>query len=482
MILVPSAFPDCCLPPRASRYHALVEASNLRACTGDPSKLGPVVAPARHIATRVLHRVARDDAWATPTLDAELRRGSVSRVDAALATQIVYGALRAAPDLDALLSRHARRPVKVDDWTHAALLGAAYQLLHLERVPSHAVVNDTVELVRMKRGKRVAGFANAILRKVAADRPEVPQPPSSVSVPPWLLDALRSSIGIEHTEDLLRVGREPPSIDLRVRADIERDAVAESIAAAHPEAVISTTELSPQGLRISGAGDPRALPGYAEGAFAVQEEGAQLIGLLLQAQPGERVLDACAGRGGKTAQLLEAVGASGSVVATDLHEHRLEQISAELARLRLGAARLETHCVDWTVGRGTVAGEFDRVLVDAPCTGLGTLRRRPEILLRARHEDAARMGETQSLILENAASLVRPGGTLLYAVCSPLLDEGAEVIRNAVLPGFDLQVERASHLKSLYFGSDGGLDVGPWVEGAGLWADAYQVYMWVNVG
>ncbi|MBW2718442.1 MAG: Sun protein, partial [Deltaproteobacteria bacterium] len=270
-----------------------------------------MVAPARQIATRVLHRVAHDDAWATPTLDAELRRSSLSRVDAALATQIVYGTLRTASDLVASLARHARRPIKVDDWTHAALMGAAYQLLHLERVPAHAVVNDTVELVRMKRGKRVAAFANAILRKVAV-------------VPAWLQDALRSSIGAEHAEDLLRVGREPPSLDLRVRADLDRDAVAATIRAAQPDAVVSPTTLSPYGLRIRGAGDPRALPGYDEGAFAVQEEGAQLVGLLLDAQPGERVLDACAGRGGKTAQLIEAVGASGSVVATDLHEHRLE--------------------------------------------------------------------------------------------------------------------------------------------------------------
>jgi len=423
-----------------------------------------------------------DDAWATPTLDAELRRSSASRVDAALATQIVYGTLRTAPDLEASLARHARRPIKVDDWTHAALIGAAYQLLHLERVPSHAVVDDTVELVRMKRGKRVAGFANAILRKVAAGRPEVPQPPSSVSVPSWLRDALRSSIGVERTDDLLRVGREPPSIDLRVRSGIQRDAIAESIGAAHPHALVSPTALSPHGLRISGAGDPRRLPGYEEGAFAVQEEGAQLIGLLLQAQPGERVLDACAGRGGKTAQLVEAVGESGIVVATDLHEHRLEQISAELVRLRLNPARLETACVDWTVGKGTVRGEFDRVLVDAPCTGIGTLRRRPEILLRAGHEEAARMGEIQRSILENAASMVRRGGTLLYAVCSPLDDEGSGVVNDADLPGFDLQVVGASHLKSLYFGSDGGLDVGPWVSGAGSWADAYQLYMWVNVG
>jgi len=441
-----------------------------------------VVAAARRIATRVLYRVVHDDAWAAPTLDAELRREPVGRSDAALATQIVYGTLRTVPALDATLARHARRLGKLDQWTHIALLSAAYQLLHLERIPSHAVVNDTVELVRAKRGKGLAGFVNAVLRKVAADRPATPAPPSAVVVPDWLRDALTASIGLEHGSDLLRIGDEPPSIDLRVRMDQDRDAFAEAILSAHPDAAVSRTSISPQGLRISGVGDPRALPGYSEGAFAVQEEGAQLIGLLLDAQPGERVLDACAGRGGKTAQLLEAVGESGRVTATDLHEHRLEQISGELQRLRLNAARLETACVDWTVGAGGVQNGFDRVLVDAPCTGLGTLRRRPEILLRSETEDAARMGETQRLVLENAAALVRPGGTLLYAVCSPLEEEGSGLVQRVHLQGFQLQVERPSHLKSLYFGSSGQLAIGPWLEGAGPWADAYQVYMWVNVG
>jgi 16S rRNA (cytosine967-C5)-methyltransferase len=441
-----------------------------------------VAAPARQIATRVLHRVMHDDAWATPTLDAELRRSTASRVDASLATQIVYGTLRAASDLDGALARHARRPVKVDDWTHAVLLGAAYQLLHLERVPSHAVVNDAVELVRMKRGKRLAGFVNAILRKVAVERPGGPEPSSAVAVPIWLRDALHNSIGAQHAEDLLRLGHDLPAIDLRVRMDVERDTVANAIRAARPDATVSPTALSPYGLRIAGAGDPRSLPGYGEGLFAVQEEGAQSIGWLLGTQPGERVLDACAGRGGKTAQLIEAVGEAGDVVATDLHEHRLEQIPDELNRLRLDSERLQSACVDWTVGKGSIEGDFDRVLVDAPCTGLGTLRRRPEILLRAGHEDAARMGEIQRRVLENAATLVRPGGTLLYAVCSPLREEGPGVVERVDLPGFDLQVARASRLKSLYFGSDGGLDLGPWVDGAGPWADAYQVYVWVNVG
>jgi len=441
-----------------------------------------VVAPARSIATRVLLRVARDDAWATPTLDAELRRASASQADAALATQIVYGTLRTVPDLEAALGRHSRRQLDVDDWTRAALISAAYQLLHLERVPSHAVVDDAVELVRMKRGRRLAGFANAVLRKVAADRPDAPEPPSSVAVPSWLGDALQTSIGAQHSADLLRVGREPPSIDLRARADVRRDAILESIVAARPGASVSNTSLSPYGLRLHGAGDPRKLPGYAEGSFAVQEEGAQLIGLILDPQPGDRVLDACAGRGGKTAQLLEAVGAAGSIVATDLHEHRLEQIPGELRRLRLDPGKLQTACVDWTVGKGEVEGQFDRVLVDAPCTGIGTLRRRPEILLRSGSDDAARMGETQRRMLEKVSSLVLPGGTLLYAVCSPLDEEGSRVAANVELPGFELQVGPVSRLKTLYFGSTGRLDLGPWVEGAGPWADAYQVYMWVNVG
>lgn len=441
-----------------------------------------MIAPARRIATRVLHRVSRDAAWAAPTLDTELRRESPSRADSALATQIVYGTLRTVPDLDAALARHIRRSGRLDGWTRAALLGAAFQLLHLDRIPSHAVVDDTVELVRSKRGARVAGFANAVLRKLAAERPDAPQLPVSVGVPDWLRDSLTASMGEKQSQALLRLGGEPPSIDLRVRADRSRDAVAAAIVDSQPDASVSHTLISPQGLRVSGAGDPRLLPGYAVGDFAVQEEGAQLIGLLLDAQPGERVLDACAGRGGKTAQLLEAVGASGRVVASDLHEHRLDQAPGELGRLRLDPSQLETACVDWTVGAGGVRGEFDRVLVDAPCTGLGTLRRRPEILLRSRAEDGAHMGEIQRAILKNAAALVKPGGTLLYAVCSPLAEEGPMVVEQVSLPGLILQQERASHLRSLYFGSSGRLAVGPWLEGAGPWADAYQIYVWVHVG
>jgi 16S rRNA (cytosine967-C5)-methyltransferase len=441
-----------------------------------------VAAPARQIATWVLYRVVHDEAWAAPTLDAELKRASASRQDAALATQIVYGTLRSVPELEAALSRYARRPIKVDDWSRAALLGAAFQLLHLGRVPSHAVVNDTVELVRTKRGARVAGFANALLRKLSAEGARRPVHSAQLGVPPWLHHALLASLGEERTRRLLEIDDEGPSIDLRVRADLDRETVAEAIERARPEATVAFTELSPLGLRVRGAGNPRSFPGYERGAFAVQEEGAQLIGLLLGASPGERVLDACAGRGGKTAQLMEAVGTSGGVVATDLHEHRLEQIDGELERLRLGAEGVQTACVDWTRGAGPVRGPLDRALVDAPCTGLGTLRRRPEILLRSNPTDPAHMGDVQRSILRNVAALVRPGGTLVYAVCSPLCEEGLDVVDGLDLPGLELWRDRGSSLKSLGFGPDGRLLLGPWVAGAGAWADAYQVFMWAHVG
>ncbi len=442
-----------------------------------------MVAVARRIATQVLQRLEQDQAWAAPTLDAEIRRASAQRADAALATQIVYGTMRVLPSVDAGIARHAKRPDRIDPWTRAALRAAVFQLFHLDRLPSHAIVDDTVALVRGKRGRQLAGFANAVLRKLAKERPAQPEPARSVEVASWLQAELERSLGTEATRSLLDLSQDLPSLDLRVRADLDREVVAEAIRQARPGSVVELTALAPQGLRVRGLGDPRTLPGYKEGHFAVQEEGAQLIGLLLGVLPGERVLDACAGRGGKTAQLAEILGTgSGELVAADLHSHRLEQIPAELKRLHLDPQRVRLCAVDWTVGVGDVEQGFDRILVDAPCTGLGTLRRRPEILMRSTEGDSARMGEIQLQILVRAASLLKPGGTLVFAVCSPLRQEGDEVADRFELPGFERSPEETSTIASIAFGRQGKLVLGPGLLGAGPWADAYQMYRWVNVG
>jgi 16S rRNA (cytosine967-C5)-methyltransferase len=359
----------------------------------------------------------------------------------------------------------------IDPWTRASLRVAVYQLRHLDRVPAHAVVDEAVAIVRGKRGPKLGGFVNAVLRKVASVPRDANGP--RMELPSWIAGAIGRSLGRERFEAFLGIAATTPSVDLRVFGDIDVEDVARAIAASRPDASVVRGSVASRALRLHGAGDPRTLPGYTEGRFAVQEQGAQRVVELLGARPGERIADLCAGHGTKTAVLAEAVGASGEVVAVDLHARRLEAIDVELRRLRLDA-NVRTKAIDLTVGIGDLSeASFDRVLVDAPCTGLGTLHRRPEILLRMTPDMIADLGRIQSKILMNAWRLVRPGGTVLYAVCSPLLAEGLDVVES--LSGAVPKV--ASSSDSQPTDDDGIIRLGPWLGDDAASTEAYQVWV-----
>jgi 16S rRNA (cytosine967-C5)-methyltransferase len=432
---------------------------------------------ARGVATLVLHRVATDAAYATPTLDAEIRAANLEPRDARLATQIVYGALRMLPDIDARLDAQLARG-RPDPYTFAALRGATYQALALSRVPSFAIVQETVALVKHKRGEGLGKLTNAVLRRIVADRPAEPTTDQPLRVPEWVEASLRVGLGEARTAAYLAHAERPPPLALRVRGD--RAELLGRLRAAEPEASLFESELSRDVIVAWGVGDPRKLPGYEEGAFAVQDEGAGLVAKLVDAQPGERVLDACAGRGGKTLQLVEAVG-EGHVTAVDIHARKLEQLELERARLGFPADRISTETIDLAVGDGGL-DKFDRVLVDAPCTGLGTLRRRPEILLRLVPQDPARMANLQQRILQRAASLVRPGGILVFAVCSGTLEEGQKLAS-----AFEARHPRAQRLVaevpqvSVSCDEDGVFRIGPWLGREGSCPDVYQVVRWKMV-
>jgi 16S rRNA (cytosine967-C5)-methyltransferase len=438
----------------------------------------PELGGARGVATTVLHRVATDAAYATPTLDAEIRAANLEPRDARLATQIVYGALRMLPDIDARLDAQLARG-RPDPYTFAALRGATYQALALSRVPSFAIVQETVALVKHKRGEGLGKLTNAVLRRIVADRPAEPSLEHPLRVPEWVEQSLRAGLGDERTEVYLAHAERPPPMALRVRGD--RAALLQRLKEAEPEASLSESPTSHDVIIAWGVGDPRKLPGYAEGAFAVQDEGAGLVAKLVDAQPGEHVLDACAGRGGKTLQLVEAVGDTGQVTAVDIHARKLEQLIIERARLGYPADRVRTETIDLSVGDGGLA-PFDRVLVDAPCTGLGTLRRRPEILLRLGPQDPQRMANLQQRILKRAASLVKPGGTLVFAVCSGTPEEGL-----AIAEAFEARHPTAQRLVanveqvSVSCDGDGVFRIGPWLGREGSCPDVYQVVRWKMV-
>lgn len=404
--------------------------------------------PARRVAVRVLYRVIDAGAWTAPALDAEIARAKLDARDASLATEIAYGALRVLPLLTAALDAHLDKPRKLDPFIRAVLIAGAYQLRHL-RVPPHAAVSDAVAIAKSERGPRMGGLVNAVLRKI--ERPADPTPPRAIALPAWLEAKVRESLD-DRSDAFLTARSLPPPIGLRTADPV---ALARAIRDARPDAEVG---VAGSAVWIKNAGDPRALPGYRDGAFAVQELGSQRIVELADVRPGMRVADLCAGHGTKS---LAFAARGAEVVAVDLYEEKLERLERERARL-LPNAKIETRACDLTVGVGGLRADFDRVLVDAPCTGLGTVHRRPEIALRIREGDPERMAELQIAIATRAASLVKPGGALIYAVCSPMSAEGIGVVERleAAVPA----LRRDSFVR-----------IGPWEDGE---PDAYQVSHW----
>ncbi|MEO8901130.1 MAG: transcription antitermination factor NusB [Polyangiaceae bacterium] len=375
---------------------------------------------ARGVAALAVVRVLRDGAFAAAALSAELDRATrLQDRDRALATELLYGTLRLRTALEARLEPLAPRGLK-DVIVKAELLVAAYQLLALDRVPAFAAVNSAVSAVRAARGPKVAGFANAVLRKLATGEKLVTKDAALENVPVWLSEALTRAVGAEEAQALI-VPQPEKVVGLRLLAD---RTVPEWLAAT------SAGKASPRSRLIQGEGDPRKREGFAEGVFVVQEEGAQAIALALGARPGERVLDACAGRGQKTSLFAEQVGPTGAVWATDVYPKKLDALQADFARL--GLPLPEIRSVDWTVGVGDVPADFDRVLVDAPCTGTGTLRRRPEIAARLQATDPARLSALAETILRSAATRAKPGGRVVFAVCSVLEEECEALVRRVL--------------------------------------------------
>jgi 16S rRNA (cytosine967-C5)-methyltransferase len=381
----------------------------------------------------VLAAVTDRDAYANLLLPQLLRERDLDERDAAFATQLAYGALRAQGTLDAVLARLVDRPLSdLDPRVLDLLRLGAYQLLDL-RVPAHAAVATTVDLTRAIVGAGASGLVNAVLRKVATggDRAawlaeldgDAEQRLALASDHPlWIVRAWREALGgADDLEAALLADDLAPEVHLVARRLDRAALVAESGGEAGP--------WSPHAVRLGG-GDPGRLPSVRDGRAGVQDEGSQLAALLLTRAPLDGPdaawLDMCAGPGGKAA-LLAAVRPSGvRLAAADRAPHR-----AELVRRALGDADdVEVLVAD---GRRPpwAPGSFDRVLLDAPCTGLGALRRRPEVRWRRTPDDVPPLAELQAELLDGALASVRPGGVVAYVTCSPHTAETVSVVEAA---------------------------------------------------
>lgn len=396
------------------------------------------MSPARLAAYRALRAVTNGAADAPRALERARARLRDPR-DRALVTEIVLGTLRWQAAVDHLITTFAGRPAaRLDSEVLDVLRLTAFQVVYLERVPAAAAVSDAVELTRQIGKSSAAGFVNAVLRRFERERP-LPLPPEpgpgadrasvldyasiTLSHPRWLAERWLARYGAAALVSWTRFNNHPAPITVRAnRLKTTRDQLAASLAAAGVTA--EPTRYAPHGLVVT-AGNPLRTPLATSGLLFVQDEASQLVAALAAVQPGERVLDLCAAPGGKTTAFAADMKDEGLVVACDVRPRRLALLGQTIAVS--GASVVRIARVD-VLADLPFRPVFDCVVLDAPCSGLGTLRRDPEIRWRRTEADLARLAAAQRRMLAHAAAAVRPGGRLLYATCSSEPDENEEVV------------------------------------------------------
>ena len=380
------------------------------------------------MALKALKEIDENKAYANLALDGVLRRFPLESRDRALATELVYGVARRQGTLDWALNQAASRPVtQMHAWVRAILREAAYQLMYLDKIPAHAALSEAVDLAKQYGHAGSAKFVNAVLRGLQRKLPDLPYPPPEedltrhlalrYSHPEWMVRMWVERYGPAEAGALMEAMNAVPPLTVRtnrlkgspeqLRVLLEREGV-----------TAVPTRWSPDGLTLQGVGESALgrLAAFKAGWFTVQDESSMLVAPALGPMPGETVLDVAAAPGGKATHLAELMDNRGKVIALDIHPHKL-------ALIRENARRLGVDIVAPVEGDARQVHRLlpegvDRVLVDAPCSGLGTLGRRPDARWRKQPEDPATLAQLQLEILDSAAQVLRPGGVLIYSTCT----------------------------------------------------------------
>jgi 16S rRNA (cytosine967-C5)-methyltransferase len=398
-----------------------------------------MVAPSRRIALSVLNRL--DDTHAFPQQllhKAFEHEPETIRKDRALATELVYGVLRWRNRLDWVISQLSKTPLhRIDPFVLNIIRLGVYQILFLSRIPPSAAVNDSVEMAKAKAPLWVVRFVNGVMRSAVRRGKEISLPDDAddpvqaiavrESHPLWLVKRWAERLGIEETKRLSEANNQVPPVTVRANTlKVSRQELADALRG-HVDDV-TPTRFAPDGLWLRGLRSAVAdIGSFSDGWFQVQDEASQLVTCLLDPKPGETILDACAGLGGKTGHIAQLMKDTGKIRAMDNQSWKLNQLKGSLARLGVSSVTPWHHNLAESIPIGYF-GTFDGVLLDAPCSGLGVLRRHPDAKWRKTEVDLERLQADQLRFLGCLAPLVKSGGRLVYAVCSLEPEEGEAVV------------------------------------------------------
>ena len=403
----------------------------------------------RGTAVKILNRVERTDSYLDKLLDAEFKSKDVADIDKSLLAEIVHGVLRWQGRLDWVLNgfthgNYSKSEVNVRN----ALRVALYQILFLNHVPQYAAVYEAVEFIKRIRGEKFAGFVNAVLRNIlrTLDGIHYPNPDEDLvqylavyySHPAWIVKRWLSRFGREELEKFLIANNEIPGLTLRINKL--------KINASEFLSLLDKQNIPYQGssfidyfIKVKSLSGISQMNIFQSGYFTIQDESAALPVLLLDPRPGERVIDMCAAPGGKTTFIAELMQNQGEILSVDKYESKLNMI--KMSCERLGIQNVKLLISDATQLDSSLA---DKVLVDAPCSGLGTLRKKPDIKWKREMEDILRLAKQQMNLLENGARLVKPGGVLVYSTCTTEPEENCLLVKSFLAQHPEFSIDDAS--------------------------------------
>lgn len=402
---------------------------------------------ARESALRVLISCRTNHAWADAALKAQLSRDNLSGADAALCSRIVYGVMQQQLLLDFYIASYcSQKPDHLQPPLLEILRVGAYQILFLDKIPDSAAVNTSVELAKLHKRGQAAGLVNAVLRKISQNKETLPEIPPQNEVqclsvryshPKWLVKRFLTLLGREETEAFLAANNAVAPITIQINP---MKTTAEELTSELTAAGISVSPHSwvPDCLELSETGDLAKLEAFREGKFMVQDPAARLVSLVADVKSGDRVLDVCAAPGGKSFSSAFAMKDSGRIISCDLHENKLKRITESAERL--GLRSIETVAADGRTFNAQWERAFDVVIVDAPCSGLGIIRKKPDTRYK-KADDLFTLPVVQAAILENAARYVKPGGTLVYSTCTVIPEENEQIIQAFLAENSDFALE-----------------------------------------
>ncbi|MGF9698945.1 16S rRNA (cytosine(967)-C(5))-methyltransferase RsmB [Paenibacillus sp. MABNR03] len=380
----------------------------------------------RALAVKVLSAVEQEGAYSNLELNRRLKEAELSPADAGLATELVYGTIARLNTLDYFLERFVAKGIaKLQPWVRSLLRISVYQMMYLDRIPEHAVVSEAVNLAKKLGHQGISGMVNGVLRNMIRSRDELRIPddlPAAERIalehshPQWMVQRWISQYGEETAEAICKANNEPPAVSVRVNTTMTtRDKLMREMESTG--AVVEPSQISPDGILVRSGGNMALTSWYRDGLFSVQDESSMLVAEAVAPEEGQTVLDCCAAPGGKTAHMAEKMQDRGQIIANDVHAHKRQLIMDQANRLGLG-------CIDAVTGDALDLDEryphasFDRILLDAPCSGLGVIRRKPDVKWTKSPEDIEDISGLQRQLLDRVAPLLKPGGVLVYSTCT----------------------------------------------------------------